>query len=106
MRRVPLAIAFLLAIAVSTLGVTLVAPIDKIGYVYGAENGTRDGMCLSEVCSPAESAVCTTPTSWIRPAMPRGQPMASRDDLRRPPDKASHDRLKLAALRYRRDREA
>lgn|SRR5215471_7755481 len=37
---------------------TLVAPIDKIGYVYWAENPKRDRMDLSQVCGPTENQ-CT-----------------------------------------------
>ena len=87
---------------------TLVEPIERIGYVYWAENPKRDRMFFVKGMPPygarrTHHVHISEPTSeaWQRPLL-------FRDYLRRHGDEAErYHRLKLdLASRYRHDREA
>jgi len=87
---------------------TLVEPIEKLGYVYWAENPKRDRMFFVKGMPPygerrTHHIHISEPTSeaWQRPLL-------FRDYLRCHPDEAErYHRLKLdLASRYRHDREA
>ena len=88
--------------------VTLVEPIEEIGYVYWAENPKQDRMFFVKGMPPygarrTHHVHVSEPASdaWRRPLL-------FRDYLRRHPDEAErYHRLKLdLASRYRHDREA
>jgi GrpB-like predicted nucleotidyltransferase (UPF0157 family) len=87
---------------------TLVEPIEKLGYVYWAENPKRDRMFFVKGMPPYGERRThhihiseSTSDAWLRPLL-------FRDYLRRHADEAErYHRLKLdLASRYRHDREA
>ena len=104
----PIIDIYLAVPSVEQARVTLVEPIEKIGYVYWAENPKRDRMFFVKGMPPygerrTHHIHVSEPTSdaWQRPLL-------FRDYLRRHPDEAErYHRLKLdLASRDRHDREA
>jgi GrpB-like predicted nucleotidyltransferase (UPF0157 family) len=87
---------------------TLVEPMERLGYLYWAENPKRDRMFFVK-CMPPYGERRTHHVHILEPANDAWQrPLLFRDYLRRRPDEAErYHLLKLdLASRYRHDREA